>query len=141
MVTLMGETVPKKGRRRQRGFTLIELMMVVTVIGILASIALPNYRIAIQASREAVLKEDLFQLRSLIDQYYSDKGKWPASLDALVEDGYLRKIPSDPITGSADWETVAAESDSDNPNDSPGISDVKSAAAGNGMNGVAFSEW
>jgi general secretion pathway protein G len=129
-------------RPHARGFTLIELMVVMTIIGILVGIALPQFRAAILQAREAVLKEDLFRMREAIDQYYADKGRYPASLEALVEDGYLRQIQADPITRAADWVAVPAEVESDSPSsEPPGIYDVKSAAAGNSSSGTPYSEW
>lgn len=128
-------------RCAQSGFTLLELITVVAVISILAAIALPNYRAAIIQSKEAVLKEDLYRFRDLIDQHYADKGTYPASLEALVEAGYLRKLPVDPMTNQSDWEAVPAEPDPDNTAEQPGIYDVKSASTGTGMNGVPYSEW
>jgi general secretion pathway protein G len=110
--------VVNNGVPRSAGFTLLELITVVAIIGILVGIALPNYKTAIMQSREAVLKEDLFRFRDVIDQYYADKGKYPASLDSLVDEGYLRKVPADPITGAPDWE-VAVREDQDNPSDTP----------------------
>jgi general secretion pathway protein G len=131
------------GRRGhgERGFTLLEMITVVAVIAILVSIALPNYRVAILQSREAVLKEDLYRFRDLIDQYYADKGKYPASLQALVEDGYLRKMPNDPMTGQPDWEGVPAETDADNPVEDPGIFDVRSTSTMISMAGTPYNEW
>jgi general secretion pathway protein G len=126
---------------RGAGFTLIELITVITMIGILAAIALPQYKIAILQSREAVLHENLFRLRDLIDQYYVDKGKYPASLAALVDEGYLRKIPEDPITGATDWVTVPAEPGTEQPNEEPGIFDVKSASSDASISGTPYSEW
>ena len=126
---------------REAGFTLLELITVVAVISILVSIALPNYRVAIMQSREAVLKEDLYRFRDLIDQYYADKGKYPASLEALIEDGYLKKMPLDPMTGQADWEPVPAESDPDNPTETPGIQDIRSASGQISMAGTPYNEW
>ena len=133
--------VVNNGVPRSAGFTLLELITVVAIIGILVGIALPNYKTAIMQSREAVLKEDLFRFRDVIDQYYADKGKYPASLDALVDEGYLRKIPADPITGSSDWEVVFSEQDQDNPSDTPGVYDVKSASTANSQAGTPYNEW
>jgi general secretion pathway protein G len=126
----------------QRGFTLIELLVVIALITILASMGVVQYRNSIQSAKEAILKTDLFRMRDAIDQYYADKTKYPASLDALVSDGYMRKIPEDPITKSADtWQTVPAEPDPGNPSSEPGIYDVKSGATGTGLDGSAFSDW
>lgn len=127
--------------RRPAGFTLIELITVVALVAILAAIALPNYRVAIQQSREAVLKENLFRLRDLIDQYYVDKGQYPASLDVLVEEGYLRKLPEDPITRGTDWTPVFAEPDPDRPSEPPGVFDVKSASEMLSLAGTPYNEW
>ena len=129
------------GRPGAAGFTLIELITVVALIGILAAIALPNYRVAIIQSREAVLKENLFRLRDLIDQYYVDKGQYPPALDTLVEDGYLRKLPEDPFTRAADWTPVFAEPDPDKPSEAPGVYDVKSASELVSLAGTPYNEW
>ena len=135
------QNVVNMGVRRDAGFTLLEMIAVVAMIAILVSIALPNYKTAILQSREAVLKEDLFRFRDVIDQYYADKGKYPASLDALVDEGYLRRVPPDPFTGAADSEVVPAEQDPDNPADTPGIYDVKSASTANSQSGTPYNEW
>ena len=127
--------------RRQLGFTLIELMTVTFIVSVLAAIALPQYKNAIRHSQEAVLRENLYRMRDLIDQYYADKGKYPASLETLVEEGYLRKIPNDPLTGQPDWQTELAELDPDNPGETPGIYNVKSASPETSLSGSAYAEW
>ena len=108
---LNGDTAGRRcGLRGSRGFTLIELLVVISMISILAAMGVVQYRNSVQRTKEAILKKDLFEIRDVIDQYYADKGKYPSSLDTLVSDGYLRKVPVDPITNSADtWETVPAE--------------------------------
>lgn len=130
------------GRRRDGGFTLIELMVVVSIVIILAGIAMAQYRNAVTRSQEAVLKEDLFRLRDVIDQYYADKQERPQSLDALVTDGYLRQIPKDPFTGSADtWELVQADPDPANPAAELGIENVRSGSDRTALDGSKYSEW
>jgi general secretion pathway protein G len=119
----------------------VELITVVVIVGILASVALPNYRSAILQTKEVTLKHDLFVFRDVIDQYYADKGHYPASLEDLTKDGYLRRLPNDPITGSADWEVVDAEPDPDNPGEPPGIYDVRSASTAISSNGTPYNEW
>ena len=130
------------GRRRDGGFTLIELMVVVSIVIILAGIGMAQYRNAVTRSQEAVLKEDLFRLRDVIDQYYADKQERPQSLDALVTDGYLRQIPKDPFTGSADtWELVQADPDPANPAAELGIENVRSGSDKTALDGSKYSEW
>ena len=138
--------VPASGLRARlagaAGFTLIELLVVIMMISILAGMGVVQYRNSVRRTQEAVLKKDLFEMRDAIDQYYADKGKYPASLEALVSDGYIRKVPVDPITQSADtWQTEAAEADAANPSADPGISNVKSGAQGTALDGVAYSEF
>jgi general secretion pathway protein G len=134
-------------RRRLRrcgtkGFTLIELMIVMALIVVLASIGLAMHQNSQTRAREAVLKEDLFRLRDAIDQYYADKNMYPQSLDALVSDKYLRAIPVDPFTQSADtWQTTMSESDPTNPSAQPGIYDVKSGSDRTGLDGSQYSTW
>ena len=129
-------------KRDEGGWTLIELLVVMTLIGVLSSMALVQYRNSIQASKEAVLKADLFHMRDAIDQYYADKGSYPASIQALVTDGYLRRVPVDPISRSADsWTTTPADADPNSPSASPGIYDVKSGADGTALDGTRFADW
>jgi general secretion pathway protein G len=128
--------------RRQRGWTLIELMVVISLISVLAGIAMTQYRNSIIAAREAVLREDLFRLRDAIDQYYADKAQYPPSLETLVSDGYLRQIPQDPFTNATDsWQTVNAEPDLTNPTVEPGIVDVKSGSDKTSLAGTPYAEW
>lgn len=128
--------------RTESGWTLIELLVVIALITILAGLAMTQYRNSVTQAKEATLKTDLFRMRDAIDQYYADKGKYPASLEALVSDGYMRKIPEDPFTGTAEtWQTTPAEPDPANPSAEPGIYDVKSGAEGTGLNGTAYTEW
>jgi len=124
------------------GFTLIELLVVMSLLVVLATIGIMAHQSSVQRGREAVLKQDLFHLREAIDQHYADKGKYPAALQELVSAGYLRRMPQDPLTGSADtWQEVMSEPDPSNPSAEPGIYDVKSGAEGNGLDGTPYSEW
>ena len=135
----------RRSLRRTRGdggFTLVELLVVIAMITILAAMAVVQYRNSVQRTQEATLKTNLFRMRDAIDQYYADKGKYPSSLDTLVSEQYLRKIPIDPFTNSADsWQTVPAEPDPANPSAEPGIYDVKSGAQGTALDGSNFADW
>jgi general secretion pathway protein G len=127
---------------QQQGFTLIELMIVLSLIIILATMGLVQYRNSQIHAREAVLREDLFRMRDAIDQYYADKNQYPSTLDALVSDGYLRKLPEDPFTrNSTSWQTVPAEPDPNNPTAEPGVYDVKSGSDGTALDGSKYSDW
>jgi general secretion pathway protein G len=124
------------------GFTLVELLIVISLISILAAMGLVQYRNSVTSTKEGVLKTDLFRMRDAIDQYYADKGKYPSALDSLVSEGYMRKIPEDPITKSSDtWTTVPAEPDPNNPSAEPGVYDVKSGAPGTALDGSNYSDW
>jgi general secretion pathway protein G len=125
----------------QNGFTLIEMLIVITIIGILASIAVPQMGRSVLASREAVLKEDLYRFRQAIDQYRADKGVYPPTLEALVEEGYIRRIEEDPFTKATDWQVVLAEPDPNAPDEAPGVYDVHSASSQLSLSGQAYSEW
>jgi len=126
----------------QRGFTLVEIMIVISLIVILASMSLVQYRHSVVRSKEAVLKEDLFRMRDAIDQYYADKNSYPSAIDALVSDGYLRQIPKDPFTNSeSTWQTVPAEPDPNNPVGDPGVYDVKSGADATALDGSRYADW
>jgi general secretion pathway protein G len=129
-------------RRKNRGFTLIELMIVISIILILVSIAVPLYNQAIVRAKESVLHQDLFAMRSVIDQYTMDKGKAPQSLDDLVTAGYLKQIPVDPMCNSKDtWQAEQEDVLLSVNQDQPGISDVHSGCPGTSSDGTAYSTW
>ena len=126
----------------ERGFTLIELMVVAAILIVLAGIGLAQYRNSVTRAREAVLSEDLFRMRDAMDQYYADKMQYPASLEALVSDGYMRRVPDDPFTMSATtWQTIPSEPDPTTPNAAPGINDVKSGSDATALNGTKYADW
>ena len=132
---------PTHSSLRERGFTLLELMAVMFIMSVLAGIAMPQFRVSVIRAREAVLLEDLFQFRDLIDQYYADKGRYPPSLETLVEEGYLRRIPKDPFTGMADWQVVYEEPSADDFSLEVGIYDIHSSAPGTSLSGTPYNEW
>jgi general secretion pathway protein G len=131
-------------KNKKNGFTLIEMLIVFALIGILVGLGLPQYKYATKRARESVLKENLFQMRTLIDQYYADKGKYPYSLQALVDEKYLRAIPRDPITGSSEtWieiPEILSEEDLILAVE-PGISDVLSGSEMKSLDGTLYSTW
>src|SRR6202166_105942 len=127
--------------RGSAGFTLLEMMIVMIVIGILISIAVPIYTTSLLKSREAVLRQDLFTLRSLISQYTLDKQKAPQSLDDLVQGGYIKVIPKDPMTNETNWEVVQEDVLLTVDQQDPGIDDVHSSSNAIASDGTAYSSW
>jgi general secretion pathway protein G len=126
---------------RSRGFTLLELMIVISIMMILMAIAVPMYNQSIVRARESVLRQDLFTLRQVIDQYTLDKQKAPQSLDDLTTAGYIRQVPLDPMTGQANWEVVQEDVLQAADQQEPGISDVHSASSATSTDGTAYSSW
>lgn len=130
--------------KKEKGFTLVEIITVLVLIGILVSIALPIYRSSVIRAREAVLKENLFQMRDAISKFYQDKGKYPTTLDDLIMFKYLRKVPEDPITKIAEWELVHFEPEDMedfDPEIAEGIIDVKSMSGDPSLDGTPYNEW
>jgi len=133
-----------RSRRRTfslRGFTFVELMVVITIIVILITMAIPIYNNTIRRSKESVLKNNLFTLRTVIDNYTYDKQKAPQSLQDLVSEGYLREIPMDPMTGTNNWRTIMEQAGQSVSQSEPGIFDVKSGSDKTGLDGTAYAEW
>ncbi len=125
---------------RAAGFTLLELMIVISIIIILAIIVLPQYQKTVVQARESVLKDDLVQMRKLLDQYAADKGKLPQSLEDLASSGYLREVPVDPITGARDWNVIVGQ-DPFSPDGGQGVTDVRSSSGDLSSEGTPYSEW
>jgi len=128
----------------KKGFTLIEVLIVVTLIGILVAILVPQYKYSVLRAKEAVLKENLFQLRDAINKYYFDKKKYPAALEDLVTGRYLREIPLDPINKTREWHLVMAEpleGEEPDPEALQGIIDVRSLSQGTALDGSPYAEW
>lgn len=132
--------LPSAVRRLHTGFTLLELMIVISIIIILAAVALPQYHKTIMHARETVLRDDLYRMRSLIDQYSADKGKLPQSLDDLVSAGYMREIPTDPITEQKDWNIEVGE-DPYSSEGGSGIRDIRSTSPEVSTEGTPYSQW
>lgn len=129
-------------RRTQRGFTLIELLVVVAIIGILAAVAVGQFKQSILKAKEAVLRENLFTIRVSINNYFADKGKYPSDLRTLVDAKYLRDLPYDPITQSKDtWQYVHSQVEEEDISLEPGIEDVRSGAEGTALDGSQYADW
>ena len=129
-------------RSGKRGFTLIEIMIVMAIIGILVSLAIPIYTKSILRTKESILKQNLFSLRTVIDEYTYDKQKAPQSLQDLVSDGYFRDVPVDPITGSNQtWKVIQEDSMRAVDQTQPGIFDVRSGSDQKSLEGTPYSEW
>ena len=121
---------------------MIELLVVVSLIVILATMGTTLYRTSIIRTREAVLMEDLFRMRDAIDQYYADKNQWPSTLDALVSDGYMRQVPVDPFTKSnTTWQVVPAEPDPNNPTAETGVYNIHSGSDATAIDGTKYADW
>ncbi len=133
---------PSPSRRRNRGFTLIELLTVMTILALLATVGIVGYRRHTKAAKEAVLKEDLFQLNHCLEEFYADKGKYPTSIAQLRDERYIRDIPSDPMTGSSStWMTEEEPPDPDNPDAETGIFRIRSGSTDMGENQIPYNEW
>ena len=129
-------------RTGRGGFTLVELMIVMTIITVIVSIAVPMYQKAIVGAKESVLRNNLFTLRTLIDEYTFDKQKAPQTLDDLVREGYLRQVPLDPMTSSNQtWRVIMEDTTASVNQNEPGIFDVRSGADQTSLEGTAYSEW
>jgi general secretion pathway protein G len=127
--------------RTESGFTIIELMIVMAIISILVAIAVPVYTRSVVRAKESVLRQNLFSLRTVIDEYTYDKAKAPQSLQDLVQEGYLRQIPFDPMTGEADWTTIQEDAVTSVNQTEPGIFDVRSKSDKKSLEGTPYTEW
>ena len=142
-------TARRAATRRQDGFTIIELIIVIALIGILAAMVMPNLKDQPTRAKEAVLKTNLRTMRDVLDQYKGDKGHYPSSLDTLVEEGYLREVPVDPIAKTQEWELVYEEQSFEEPgpetdqaeDGQPGIYDLHSTSDRLSLDGTPYSEW
>lgn len=136
------DAVVSRCKRALRGFTLIELMVVMAIISVILAIALPIYQKSITRAKESVLRNNLFTLRTMIDEYTIDKQKAPESLQELVSEGYLRQIPQDPITGSTDsWRVIMEDTPVGGSTSGPGVFDVRSGSDKVALDGTNYSDW
>lgn len=131
----------RNGNRREFGFTLVELMIVMAIIVILIGIAVPYYQKSILRARESVLRNNLFTLRQVIDEYSYDRQKAPSSLNDLVTDGYVRSIPIDPMTGNNNWTTIMEDPNNSASQNEPGIFDVRSTSDKVSLDGTPYADW
>ena len=131
-------------RRRARpdeGWTLIEMLVVLSLIMILTSVAMTQYRNSVQAAKEGALRSNLYQMRDAIDQYYADKNKYPESLETLVSERYMRSIPKDPITNTTDWQTTPADAEPGSTAAATGIYEVKSSSPDTALDNTRYADW
>jgi general secretion pathway protein G len=131
----------RSGKLSRRGFTFVELMVVITIIVVLVTMAIPIYQKSIIRAKESVLKNNLFTIRTVIDNYTYDKQKAPQSLNDLVSEGYLREVPQDPMTQQHDWKTIMEDATQSVNQSEPGIFDIRSASDKMGLDGTPYSEW
>lgn len=137
----MRRMLRRHGPARDGGWTLIEMLVVLSLIMILTSVAMTQYRNSVQYAKEGALRSNLFQMRDAIDQYYADKNKYPESLDALVSEHYLRAIPKDPMTSSTDWQTEPADAEPGSTSATAGIYQVKSTSQDTALDGSRYADW
>jgi general secretion pathway protein G len=140
LIKFSSTSAGRRSPERQRGFSLLELMIAMFILIILLSVAIPTYQRSVQQARETVLKENLWQMRRAIDQFSADKGKLPKSIDELVEAKYLREKPLDPILEKPEWDEVQGE-DTNSPDGESGLKDVKSMAEGEDSDGTAYNKY
>jgi general secretion pathway protein G len=142
VIKLQNPVPPRRARRALRGFTFVELMVVMAIIAVLLSVAIPIYSRSIIRAKESVLKNNLFTMRTVIDEYTYDKQKAPQTLQDLVSDGYLREVPIDPMTGNSDsWKIIQEDPSNTVNQQQPGIYDVRSGSDKTSLEGTPYSDW